>query len=69
MINWLIALHLYPQLGQRAIYSKVVCGLRLLQPNLAKQVPVKSAFSYRHEQLGLSPLEWLFALCARPRAT
>lgn len=28
MIYWLIALHLYPQLGQRAVYSKVslACG-------------------------------------------
>ncbi len=43
--------------------------MRLVQPDLAKQVPVKSAFSYQREQLGLAPLEWLFALCARPRAT
>ncbi len=69
MLYWLIALALYPQLSQRAAYSKVVSGLRLLQPDLAQQVPVKSAFSYRREQLGLAPLEWLFALCAGPQAT
>lgn len=69
MLYWLIALALYPQLSQRAVYSKVVSGLRLLQPDLAQQVPVKSALSYRREQLGLAPLEWLFALCAGPQAT
>jgi Insertion element 4 transposase N-terminal/Transposase DDE domain len=69
MLYWLIALALYPQLSQRAVYSKVVCGLRLFQPDLAQQVPVKSAFSYRREQLGVVPLEWLFALCARPQAS
>jgi hypothetical protein len=69
LIYWLIALALYPQLSQRAVYSKVLSGLRLVQPDLAKQVPVKSAFSYRREQLGAAPLAWLFALCARPRAT
>jgi hypothetical protein len=69
LIYWLIALALYPQQGQRAVYSKVLSGLRLLQPDLASQVPVKSAFSYRREQLGPAPLEWLFALCARPQAS
>ncbi len=69
LIYWLIALSMYPHLGQRAVYSKVLSGLRLLQPDLASQVPVKSAFSYRREQLGLAPLEWLFALCARPQAS
>ena len=69
LIYWLIALSMYPHLGQRAVYSKVLSGLRLLQPDIAQQVPVKSAFSYRREQLGLAPLEWLFALCARPQAS
>jgi hypothetical protein len=69
MLYWLIALALYPQLSQRAVYSKVLSGLRLLQPDLASQVPVKSAFSYRRKQLGVAPLEWLFALCAGPQAT
>jgi hypothetical protein len=69
LIYWLIALALYPQLSQRAVYSKVLSGLRRLQPDVAKQVPVKSAFSYRREQLGVAPLEWLFTLCAHPRAT
>ncbi len=69
MLYWLIALALYPQLSQRAVYSKVLSGLRLLQPDLASQVPVKSAFSYRREQLGVAALEWLFALCAGPQAT
>jgi transposase IS4-like protein/DDE family transposase len=69
MIYWLIALALYPRLAQPAVYSKVVAGLRLLQPDLGEHLPVKSAFSYRRQQLGLAPLEWLFALCARPQAT
>jgi hypothetical protein len=69
MLYWLMALALYPLLCQRAVYSKVVSGLRLFYPDLAKQVPSKSAFSYRRAQLGVAPVEWLFALCARPRAT
>ncbi len=69
LIYWLIALALYPQLSQRAVYSKVLSGLRLVQPDVAQQVPVKSAFSYRREQLAVAPLQWLFALCACPRAT
>ena len=69
MLYWLMALALYPLLCQRAVYSKVVSGLRLFYPDLAKQVPSKSAFSYRRAQLGVAPAEWLFALCARPRAT
>src|SRR6266571_501252 len=68
MIYWLIALNMYPTLSQRAVYSKVLSSLRLLQPDLAAQVPVKSAFSYRRAQLGLAPLQWLFALCAGPQA-
>lgn len=69
MLYWLIALAMYPRLSQRAVYSKVISSLRLLQPNVAQQVPVKSAFSYRREQLGQAPVEWLFALCARPQAS
>jgi hypothetical protein len=69
LIYWLIALALYPQLSQRAVYSKVLSGLRLVQPDVAQQVPVKAAFSYRREQLAVAPLHWLFALCAPPRAT
>ena len=57
LIYWLIALALYPQLSQRAVYSKVLSGLWLVQPDVAKQVPVKSAFSYRREQLAVAPLE------------
>ena len=45
MLYWLMALALYPQLCQRAVYSKVIAGLRLCHPDLAQQVPVKSAFS------------------------
>jgi hypothetical protein len=69
ILYWLIALALYPHLSQRAVYSKVVSGLRLFQPQVSQQVPVKSAFSYRREQLSVRPLEWLFALCAGPQAT
>jgi DDE family transposase/transposase IS4-like protein len=69
MLYWLIALGLYPRLGQRAVYSKVVSSLRLFQPDLGQHLPVKSALSYRREQWGVAPLEWLFALCARPQAT
>ena len=47
----------------------MLSGLRLFQPQLASQVPVKSAFRNPREQLGLTARQWLFALCARPQAT
>jgi hypothetical protein len=34
-----------------------------------QQIPVKSAFSYRREQLGSELLEELFVQCAGPKAT
>ena len=49
---WLIALHLYPQLSMRAVYAKLVSGQRAWRDDVPQQIPVKSAFSYRREQLG-----------------
>jgi hypothetical protein len=69
MTYWLIALHLYPQLSQRAVYAKLVSGLRTTRDDVAAEIPVKSAFSYRREQLGSEVLEELFGRCAGPRAT
>lgn len=66
---WLIALHLYPQLSQRAVYAKLVSGLRAWRDDVPQQIPVKSAFSYRREQLGSELLEELFGQCAGPKAT
>jgi len=66
---WLIALHLYPQLSMRAVYAKLVSGQRAWRDDVPQQIPVKSAFSYRREQLGSELLEELFAQCAGPKAT
>jgi hypothetical protein len=66
---WLIALHLYPQLSQRAVYAKLVSGQRAWRDDVPRQIPVKSAFSYRREQLGSELLVELFGQCAGPKAT
>jgi hypothetical protein len=66
---WLIALHLYPQLSMRAVYAKLVSGQRAWRDDVPQQIPVKSAFSYRREQLGSELLEDLFAQCGGPKAT
>ena len=66
---WLTALHVYPQLSMRAVYAKLVSGQRAWRDDVPQQIPVKSAFSYRREQLGSELLEELFAQCAGPKAT
>ena len=66
---WLIALHVYPQLSQRAVYAKLVSGQRAWRDDVPQQIPAKSAFSYRREQLGSELLEELFAQVAGPKAT
>ncbi len=65
---WLIALHLYPHLSQRAVYGKLVSGQRAWRDDVPQQTPVKSAFSYRREQLGSELREELFRRCAGPKA-
>src|SRR5258707_4786820 len=69
MVYWLIGLHLYPHLSQRAAYAKLVSGLRSMRDDVAESIPGKSAFSYRREQLGSELLEELFAQVAGPQAT
>ena len=69
MVYWLIGLHLYPHLSQRAVYAKLVSGQRALRDDVAQSIPVKSAFSYRREQLGSDFMEELFATVAGPQAT
>src|SRR5205807_6275094 len=49
---WLIALHLYPTLSQRRVYGKMVSGLRTIRDDVAQQILVRSALSYRRTQLG-----------------
>jgi Insertion element 4 transposase N-terminal/Transposase DDE domain len=66
---WLIGLHLYPHLSQRAVYARLVSGLRTIRDDVPEAIPVKSAFSYRREQLGSEVLEELFAQVAGPKAT
>src|SRR5438270_370006 len=51
MVYWLIALHLYPSLSQRRVYGKMVSGLRTIRDDVAEQIPARSAFSYRCDQL------------------
>ena len=69
IVYWLIAQHLYPELSQRSVYSKVVSGLRLWCADFAEQMPAKSALSYRKKQLGLVPMQDLFTQLAGPQAT
>jgi hypothetical protein len=69
IIYWLIALHLYPKLSQRAVYAKLVSSLRAVRDDVPQEIPVKSAFSYRREQLGSDLVEELFAEVAGPKAT
>jgi len=66
---WLVALHLYPTLSQRRVYGKLVSGQRTLRDDVAEQIPTKSAFSYRRNQLGSEIMQELFARCAGPQAS
>lgn len=69
LVYWLIALHLYPKLSQRAVYAKLVSGLRTMRDDVPESIPAKSAFSYQREQLGSDLLEDLFHQMAGPQAT
>jgi hypothetical protein len=69
MVYWLIGLHLYPSLSQRRVYGKLASGLRTIRDDVAEQIPARSAFSYRREQLGREILEELFVQVAGPKAT
>lgn len=68
MVYWLLGLHLYPHLSQRAVYARLVSGLRTVRDDVPQSIPVKSAFSYRRKQLGSEVMEELFAQCAGPQA-
>ena len=50
IVYWLIALHLYPSLSQRRVYSKMVSGLRTIRDDVAEHIPARSALSYRRSQ-------------------
>src|SRR5215472_14386912 len=69
IIYWLMALHLYPKLSQRDVYAKMVSGLRTTRDDISKEIPVRSAFSYRREQLGSEILQELFTQVAGPKAS
>ena len=69
MVYWLLGLHVYPHLSQRAVYAKLVSGLRTIRDDVAEAIPSQSAFSYRRAQLGSELLEELFAQVAGPQAT
>jgi hypothetical protein len=69
MIYFLLCLHLYPQRSQRAVYAKLVSGLRTFRDDVSTSIPCKSAFCSRREQLGSELLAELFTLCAGPQAT
>jgi hypothetical protein len=69
IVYWLIALHVYPRLSQRRVYGKLVSGLRTVRDDVAEQIPARSAFSYRREQLGSEIMQELFVHCAGPKAT
>jgi hypothetical protein len=69
IMYWLIALHLYPSLSQRRVYGKLVSGLRTIRDDVAEQIPARSAFSYRRDQLGSEILQELFVKVAGPKAS
>ena len=69
IVYWLIALHLYPSISQRRVYSKMVSGLRTIRDDVAEHIPARSALSYRRSQLGRELLEELFVKVAGPKAT
>ncbi len=46
----------------------MVSGLRATRDDVPEQVPVRSAFSYRREQVGSEILQELFVRCAGPKA-
>jgi Transposase DDE domain/Insertion element 4 transposase N-terminal len=69
IIYWLIALHLYPSLSQRRVYGKMVSGLRTVRDDVPEEIPARSAFSYRRDQLGSEILQELFVRCAGPKAS
>jgi hypothetical protein len=69
IVYWIIALHLYPRLSQRGVYSKLISGLRIWRNDIAERLPVKSALSYRREQLGNELLEELWKQCAGPQCS
>jgi hypothetical protein len=69
IVYWLLGLHLYPHLSQRAVYARQVGGLRAIRDDVAESIPCKSAFSYRRAQLGSELMEELFARVAGPQAT
>jgi Insertion element 4 transposase N-terminal len=68
MVYWLPGLHLYPHLSQRGVYARLVSGLRAIGDDVPEAIPVKSAFSYRREQLGSEILQGLCAQSAGPQA-
>ncbi len=68
MVYWMLGLHLYPHLSQRAVYARLVSGLRTMRDDVPQALPVKSAFCYRREQLGSEIMEELFVQCAGPHA-
>ncbi len=69
MVYWLLGLHLYPHLSQRAVYAKLVSGLRTIRDDVPEAIPSKSAFRYRRAKLGSELLEELFRHTAGPQAT
>src|SRR5258708_12774668 len=69
MVYWLIGLHLYPHLSQRAVYAKLVSGLRSMRDDVAESIPGKPAFSYRRDQLGSQPFDEPFSQLPRPPPT
>ena len=69
IMYWMIGLHLYPKLSQRDVYGRIVSGLRTTRDDVPEQIPGRSAFSYRREQLGSEILQELFVKCAGPQAS
>ena len=67
MIQLVIALAFYPTYAIEAVVREVTAGLRH-QCGHGLDLPSKGALAQRRKQLGVEPMQALFARCARPIA-
>ncbi len=70
LILWMvITMNWYPQRSQIHVLQIMAGGARLLWPTDAIPLPQASALPYRRQQLGVEPLQTLFARACKPLAT
>lgn len=69
MTSWRIGVHVYPHVAQRAVYAKLVSGLRASRDEVPHEIPAASACRSRREPLGRERVEERFRPGAGPKAT